>query len=213
MPNSLVLTVNGGSSSIRFALFDAAGGLRRIVSGRIEGVGLAQGHFSIKDLVGTDSQSRPVAVADHSAAVNLLMDWARHRIEAGSLLAVGHRVVHGGPDYWEPQRITPEMIAALHQLSPFDPEHLPEEILLTEAFHRRFPDLPQVACFDTAFHHDLPRVARLLAIPLRYEAGACAATVSTACPAPTCWRRWSAPPGRRRPAAASSLPIWATGRA
>jgi acetate kinase len=62
------------------------------------------------------------------------------------------------------------MVAELHQLSPFDPEHLPEEILLTEAFQRRFPDLPQVACFDTAFHHDLPRVAQLLPIPRRYEA-------------------------------------------
>ena len=62
------------------------------------------------------------------------------------------------------------MVEELHRLSPFDPEHLPEEILLTEAFQRRFPDLPQVACFDTAFHHDLPRVARLLPIPRRYEA-------------------------------------------
>jgi acetate kinase len=79
-------------------------------------------------------------------------------------------VVHGGSKYSKPQRITAEMVEELHQLSPFDPEHLPEEILLTEAFHRRFPDLPQVACFDTAFHHDLPRVARLLPIPRRYEA-------------------------------------------
>jgi len=62
------------------------------------------------------------------------------------------------------------MVEELYQLQPFDPEHLPEEILLIEAFHRRFPDLPQVACFDTAFHHDLPRVARLLPIPRRYEA-------------------------------------------
>ena len=62
------------------------------------------------------------------------------------------------------------MIDVLRWLSPFDPVHLPEEILLTEAFQRRFPELPQVACFDTAFHHDLPRVARLLPIPRRYEA-------------------------------------------
>jgi acetate kinase len=79
-------------------------------------------------------------------------------------------VVHGGPKYSKPQRITAEMIEELRGLSPFDPEHLPEEILLTEAFHRRFPGLPQVACFDTDFHHDLPRVARLLPIPRRYEA-------------------------------------------
>jgi len=86
------------------------------------------------------------------------------------LAAVGHRVVHGGPKYSEPQRITAEMVEELHRLSPFDPDHLPEEILLTEAFHHRFPELPQVACFDTAFHHDLPQVARLLPIPRRYEA-------------------------------------------
>jgi len=83
---------------------------------------------------------------------------------------VGHRVVHGGPKYSEPQRITAEMVAELRGLSPFDPEHLPEEILLTEAFHHRFPGLPQVACFDTAFHHDLPRVAKMLPIPRCYEA-------------------------------------------
>jgi acetate kinase len=98
------------------------------------------------------------------------MDWLEESIGSGSLGAVGHRVVHGGPKYSQPQRITAEMVEELHHLSPFDPEHLPEEILLTEAFHRRFPDLPQVACFDTAFHHDLPRVARLLPIPRRYEA-------------------------------------------
>jgi acetate kinase len=87
-----------------------------------------------------------------------------------ALKAVGHRVVHGGPKYSDPQLITKEMVEELRQLTPFDPEHLPEEILLTEAFHRRFPDLPQVACFDTAFHHDLPLVARFLPIPRRYEA-------------------------------------------
>ena len=85
------------------------------------------------------------------------MDWIEERSGREALTAVGHRVVHGGPRYSEAQRVTTEMVEELHQLSSFDPEHLPEEILLTEAFHRRFPDLPQVACFDTAFHHDLPR--------------------------------------------------------
>ena len=107
---------------------------------------------------------------DHKAAVLLLMDWVQEQFEPAALAAVGHRVVHGGPNYWEPQLITPAMITELRQLCSFDPEHLPEEILLTEAFHRRFPDLPQIACFDTAFHHDMPRVARLLPIPRRYEA-------------------------------------------
>jgi acetate kinase len=79
-------------------------------------------------------------------------------------------VVQGGQKYYQPQRITAEMLEDLRRLIPLDPEHMPEEILLTEALHRRFPGLPQVACFDTAFHHDLPRVARLLPIPRRYEA-------------------------------------------
>jgi len=78
---------------------------------------------------------------------------------------VGHRVVHGGPKYSQPQRITADMVAELRCLSPFDPEHLPEEILLTEAFHRRFPDLPKWRASIRAFHHDLPRVAMLLPIP------------------------------------------------
>lgn len=117
-----------------------------------------------------DDVSRQIAAPDHMAAVAILMDWVRGRIEFGALAAVGHRLVHGGPKYWEPQRITPTMIDELHQFSPFDSEHLPEEILLTEAFHRRFPSLPQIACFDTAFHHDLPRVAHLLPIPRRYDA-------------------------------------------
>ncbi len=117
-----------------------------------------------------DTFSRPIVAPEHTAAVTVLMDWIQERIEGSTLTAVGHRVVHGGPKYWEPQRITPEMVEALQQLSAFDPEHLPEEILLTEAFHRRFPTLPQIACFDTAFHHDMPRVARLLPIPRRYDA-------------------------------------------
>jgi acetate kinase len=124
----------------------------------------------VKGLDVADNLSRPVTAPDHTVAVGALMDWIEKRVGNDGLAAVGHRVVHGGPKYSEPQRITAEMVEELHRLTPFDPEHLPEEILLTGAFHRRFPDLPQVACFDTAFHHDLPRVARLLPIPRRYEA-------------------------------------------
>lgn len=167
---AFILAVNGGSSSIKFALFDTGPSLHRVVLGRIERIGLPAARFSVQGMTHADSFSRSVSAPDHAAAVDLLMDWVGTQIARGTLAAIGHRVVHGGPMYWAPQRITPAMIETLHQLSPFDPEHLPEEIFLTEAFNRRFPDLPQVACFDTAFHHDLPRVARLLAIPRRYEA-------------------------------------------
>jgi acetate kinase len=168
--NPRILTVNGGSSSIKFALFEAGDSLRRILDGAIERIGQPEAIFVVKGLSQADNFSRLVTAPNHTEAVRLLMDWIEERIQSGELVAVGHRVVHGGPQYFEPQRITPEMVEELHQLQPFDPEHLPEEILLTEAFHRRFPDLPQVACFDTAFHHDLPRVAQLLPIPRRFEA-------------------------------------------
>ena len=168
--NPRILTINGGSSSIKFAVFEAGDPLRRILEGGVERIGLPEATFVVKGLNQTDNFSRLVAAPDHTVAVGILMDWIEERIRRGELTAVGHRVVHGGPKYSDPQLITKEMVEELRQLKPFDPEHLPEEILLTEAFHRRFPYLPQVACFDTAFHHDLPRVARLLPIPRRYEA-------------------------------------------
>ncbi|MGA7614629.1 MAG: acetate/propionate family kinase [Thermoanaerobaculia bacterium] len=165
-----ILTINGGSSSIRFALFETGDSLRRILWGAVERIGLPDATLRVKGVDESDDVVRPVKAPDHSLAVDAVMDWIGERTGSHPLTAVGHRVVHGGPKYSEPQRITAEMVEDLRGLSPFDPEHLPEEILLTEAFHRRFPDLAQVACFDTAFHHDLPRVARLLPIPRRYEA-------------------------------------------
>jgi len=168
--NPRILTINGGSSSIKFALFEVSDSLRPILEGGIERIGLPEATLRVKGANQSDNFSRLVTAPDHTVAVDTLMDWIEKRSGSDALTAVGHRVVHGGPKYSEPQRITAEMVEELYRLSPFDPEHLPEELLLTEAFHRRFPDLPQVACFDSAFHHDLPRVARLLPIPRRYEA-------------------------------------------
>jgi acetate kinase len=168
--NASILTINGGSSSIKFALFEAGDSLRRILEGGIERIGLPGATLQVKGVNRRDNFSRPVVAPDHTAAVGALMDWIEEHSGRDALTAVGHRVVHGGPKYSDPQLITREMVEDLRQLTPFDPEHLPEEILLTEAFHRRFPELPQVACFDTAFHQDLPAVARLLPIPRRYEA-------------------------------------------
>jgi acetate kinase len=168
--NPHILTINGGSSSIKFAMFEAGDPPTRILDGGIERIGLPEATFHVKGMNEADNFSRPVTAPDHTVAVGALMDWIEQRSARDALTAVGHRVVHGGPKYSEPALITKEMVEELRQLKPFDPEHLPEEIQLTEAFHRRLPDLPQVACFDTAFHHDLPRVAQLLPIPRRYEA-------------------------------------------
>lgn len=168
--NPRILTINGGSSSIKFALFEAGESLGQILEGGIERIGLPEATFRVKGLNPAHNLSRSVTALNHTVAVDTLLDWIEQRLGRDALTAVGHRVVHGGPKYSQPQRITAEMVEELRRLSPFDPEHLPEEILLAEEFQRRFPNLPQVACFDTAFHHDLPRVARLLPIPRRYEA-------------------------------------------
>jgi acetate kinase len=165
-----ILTINAGSSSIKLALFEAGESLRRVLKGEIARIGLPEATFCVEALDQRDNVSRQVAAPDHRAAVGILMNWLEGHSGRDALTAVGHRVVQGGPKYSEAQRITTEMVEELRRLSPFDPEHLPEEILLAETLYRRFPDLPQVACFDTAFHHDLPRVARLLPIPRRYEA-------------------------------------------
>ena len=170
MDDSRVLTINGGSSSIKFALFEAGGTLRRIVEGRVERIGLPGTALTVKGSRADDNFSRPVVVPEYSAAAGLLMDWLDARLGGHLPVAIGHRLVHGGPDYSEPQRIAQDLVASLHRISAFDPQHLPAELLLVEAFQRRYPDLAQIACFDTAFHHALPRVARLLPIPRRYEA-------------------------------------------
>ena len=164
-----ILTINGGSSSIKFALFEASDSFQRILEGGIERIGLPDAALRVKGMDPADNFSRPIAATDHTAAVGFLMDWIEQRSQHDALAAVGHRMVHGGPKYWKPERITAKMIEDLHNLESFDPEHMPEEIHLAQAFHRRFPDLPQWACFDTAFHHDLPRVAKMLPIPRRFE--------------------------------------------
>ncbi len=165
-----ILTINGGSSSVKFAVFEGGDPPRRLAGGAVERIGLPGATFHVKGASPGESFVRPLSAPDQTAAVGALMDWLGQRKGTDAVTAVGHRVVHGGPKYFLPQRITTELVAELHRLSAFDPEHLPEEISLVEAFHHRFPALPQVACFDTAFHHDLPRVARLLPIPRRYEA-------------------------------------------
>ena len=167
MPN--VLTINGGSSSIKFALFDVGESLQRIIEGGIERLGLPGATLHVKGSNLPDNFSRLVTAPDHKTGVDVLMDWIEKWVGRSALTAVGHRVVHGGPKYSKPQRITAEVIEDLHTFSSFDPEHMPEEISLIETFHLRFPDLPQVACFDTDFHHDLPRVAKILPIPRHYE--------------------------------------------
>jgi len=164
-----LLTINAGSSSIRFALYAEGQPLRRALGGIVDRVGLCGTNLTCSDPDGNLQESCAIDSTDHHSAVASLLDWLEAQPLFASVQAVGHRVVHG-MTHGEPERVTPELLAELHRIEPSDPEHLPLEIELMEAFRQRHPALPQVACFDTAFHGTLPRVARLLPIPRRYEA-------------------------------------------
>jgi acetate kinase len=164
-----ILTINGGSSSVKFALFKTGDPATRVLAGKIERIGLPESSLSFR-YVGGETQTQAISASEHRAAGDILIDWLESRIGFQTVVGVGHRVVHGGGRFVDSQRITHEMIQELHRLSPYDPEHLPAGIQLMELFHRRHPQLPQVACFDTAFHRDMPRVARLLPLPRRFDA-------------------------------------------
>ena len=164
-----ILTINGGSSSIRFALFEAEQTLKRRLYGKIDRVGLSGTCLTFNDPLGNRQDSLSLTVSDHKSAVNFLIDWIEKQSTFESVQAVGHRIVHG-MQHTAPEFVTGELLDELHRISPYDPEHLPREIELIEVFGARHPRVPQVACFDTAFHRDMPRVAKLLPIPRRYDA-------------------------------------------
>jgi acetate kinase len=165
----LFLILNAGSSSLKFALYrENAARLERILSGSIDRLGQADSEFKIKATPGSLGTTRQVSTENPASSIELILDEVRKISADVEVSAVGHRVVHGGPTFTAPQIVNRKLIDALRDLSPFDPEHLPAEIALIKELQRRLPKTPQVACFDTAFHHDLPRVAQLLPIPRRY---------------------------------------------
>jgi len=169
-PNdSQILTVNGGSSSVKFALYAAVEPLKRGLYGTVDRIGLSGTNLTFHEANGKPKARRELAAVDHKSAANTLLDWLETHPDFASVKAVGHRVVHG-MKHTEPEIVTPELLAELHRISPYDPDHLPREIELIEAFRQRHPKLPQVACFDTAFHQTMPRVAKLLPIPRRFDA-------------------------------------------
>ena len=169
MKKAKILTINGGSSSIRFALYQTGTPLERGFFGKVERIGLTGAKLSYNDPTGSRSASRGITAEDVPAAANSLIDWLETQEGFESVEAVGHRVVHG-MKHMEPEKVTAELLDELHGIELYDPDHLPGELKLIEVFQKRHPKLSQVACFDTAFHRSMPRVARLLPIPRRYEA-------------------------------------------
>jgi acetate kinase len=167
--NPCILTVNGGSSSIKFTMYTAVEPLRRTLDGSVDRIGMSGTTLTFTEAATRRHDSRPLDTADYPSAAAFLVDWLAEQNGFDTVHVVGHRVVYG-MQRTEPAVVTPEFMEELHRISPYDPDHLPGEIELIEAFRRRHPKLPQVACFDTAFHHTMPRVAKLLPIPRRYDA-------------------------------------------
>ena len=170
MPEQVILTLNAGSSSLKFALFTASGHPRRLWSGAIDRIGLPGAHFQLSDARRTVVLDEPGRLDNHEAALTRLLSAIDSLPGSLDLVAVGHRFVHGGPECDCPKRVTPALLARLRRLSSLAPLHMPPNLAGVEAVQATRPDLPQVACFDTSFHHDLPRLARMTALPRAYAA-------------------------------------------
>jgi acetate kinase len=161
-----VLCVNGGSSSLKLALYRFSKGQEeRLLSGAAENIGEAEGRLWLKDSDGRILADRRQLMADHGAASAALFSLVAHNAEGTRPVAAGHRLVHGGPSLFQPQLVTANVLAELKRAVAFAPLHLPSQIALLEATAAQYPDLPQVACFDTAFHHGMPERARRLPLP------------------------------------------------
>ncbi|QPD02339.1 MAG: Acetate kinase [Candidatus Nitrospira kreftii] len=164
-----ILVINGGSSTLKFALFRVGTAPVRELAGSIDRIGSPEASLRWTPEGAGTIGPRSVEAPNHAACIEPLLSCLTDRLTHRPLVAIGHRVVHGGPRYRAPQLLTPTVKGELQRLSAYDPEHLPGEIELIKGLARRYPHLPQVACFDTTFHRDMPTVARLLAIPRRYE--------------------------------------------
>lgn len=165
---SHILTLNGGSSSIKFAVYTIGDTPEREWHSQLDRIGQPGTSLTVTDVFG-NHETNPVTALDYSSAVVFLVDWLGKQAVFETIAAVGHRIVHG-MEHSEPERITPTLLDELRTISVIDPHHLPGEIALIEAVQNGHPDLLQIACFDTAFHRSLPRVAQLLPIPRRFYA-------------------------------------------
>jgi len=165
----MVLTINAGSSSIKFALYNTGKHLAKVFSGQIDRIGSADITFTLNE----PGDQIPCKATDYDSGIACLTGWLAQNVNAAELKAIGHRVVQG-MQQTAPCLITTELMKKLKQFIPYDPDHLPTEIKLIEALQARYPDIIQFACFDTGFHQTMPEVAKLLPIPRRFtQQGIC----------------------------------------
>lgn len=159
-----ILTLNGGSSSLKFAVYRLSSTCEEpLLTGAAEAIGAGRGRFWLRKSQRA-LQNNPETFSDHSAAIKVMFAALREQAFT-RFSAAGHRIVHGGRYFREPQRINANVINKLKKLVLFAPLHLPRQIALIEGVTQHYPDLPQVACFDTAFHWSTPEVAQRFPLP------------------------------------------------
>jgi acetate kinase len=160
-----VLTINSGSSSIKFSLYRMGSAEHRVASGNAAGIGHDFGRIRIEYGKGAAPYEKTIDLQDHRTALEEIIGWLQHWEECGDVNAIGHRLVHGGSTYTRPNLIDARLLTALDALIPFAPDHLPHEIDAIRVCERFYPGVKQVACFDTAFHRTMPSVAQRYALP------------------------------------------------
>lgn len=169
LDNDCILTINSGSSSIKFALYKIEEPLTKLFYGKLERVGTKNTKLSFNKTGINQKNIEPIAVLGHADAANFLIDCLEKQEDFGAVKAIGHRIVYG-MKHTEPEQITPALLKEFKKISSYDPEHMPGAIKLIEAFAQRYPTIAQIACFDTSFHASMPQVAKLLPIPRRFQA-------------------------------------------
>ena len=165
MAEDAVLTLNAGSSSLKFALFGAADSGRRLLDGAVHEIGRPGAHLTVRDRRARQVADIPGTFATHAEALTRVLETVGDTGRRWQIRAVGHRLAQGGPGCDCPKRVTPTLVAKLKRLVHLAPLHLPANIAGIEAVLAQRPDIPQVACFDTAFHHGLPGIARMTGLP------------------------------------------------
>ncbi len=160
-----ILSVNSGSSSLKFALYNIAKQEKLLFSGIISDINLTTNNFYIKNNTDQTIINQSLNKLNHQDCITKLFDWLESQGYVKQIDVIGHRIVYGGVKYTRPHLITSDLINDLNEFVLFAPEHLPQELKVIETVSDRFPDLQQVACFDTAFHHNMPRIAHLYALP------------------------------------------------
>jgi acetate kinase len=160
----LILCLNGGSSSLKFAAYRMDGGAEeRVYFGAVEAIGAAGGRAWLRSSQSVIADQSGV-FPDHASAIKTMFAALQQPV-VRDLAAAGHRIVHGGPKFTKPQRVNVDLRSALKALVPFAPLHLPSQLAMIDGVAAHYPELPQVACFDTSFHSSMPDVAQRFALP------------------------------------------------